>query len=203
MPVRLGVELSPVSCRFVELDSSPASAAAESPAQSPFVRRACHAEVPARATSWRRSGGSPPPPSCGGCRRTIATPWSRTVHSARMRRDAVAAMQGGGVETRGRVADIFAAPPREGSAHAFGGRGARVDTGPRGRDAMAGGPGRSRAIDRDARACADVAREAAPGVLGARSNRSLRGARRDNDRRGAGEERSAAGGQRAGMGLSG
>jgi len=114
MPVRLGIELSPVSCRFVELDSSPAIGRAESPARVRSFGRLSRGGVgtlhqlstfqgqPATAVVWGLQADH----------RYAVVP-----HGSfrRMRRDAVTGMQGGGVETRGRVADIFAAPRAKGA----------------------------------------------------------------------------------------
>jgi hypothetical protein len=114
MSVRLGVELSPVSCRFVELDSSPASS-----------RSASHTRIRSFARMPREGADTRNALSRFRSQSAIAVVWGLQAdhryavvpHGSfrRMRRDAVAGMQGAGVETRGRVADIFAARRAEGA----------------------------------------------------------------------------------------
>ncbi len=113
MPVRLGVELSPVACRVVEIDSS---------------QRAGRGTAPARVRSFARltrDGADAHQPLARFRGRPVAAVvWGLHADQrqvvvearsfARMRREAVAAMQTAGADTRGRVADIFAAPRARG-----------------------------------------------------------------------------------------
>ena len=109
MPIRLGIELSPVACRVVEVDSS-----------QRIGRRTSPARVRSFARLTREGADAHEPLARFRGRPVAAVVWG--LHAdhrqvaveprsfGRMRREAVAAMQRAGVETRGRVADIFAAP---------------------------------------------------------------------------------------------
>jgi hypothetical protein len=114
MPVRLGIELSPVSCRFVELDSSPASSdGAFHTSIRAFGRLPREgAQTRSELSRFRRQPATAVVWGLQADHRHAVVP-----HGSfrRMRRDAVAEMQGAGVETRGRVADIFAARRAKGA----------------------------------------------------------------------------------------
>jgi hypothetical protein len=114
MPVRLGVELTPVSCRYVELDASPASAQGVSSTRIRAFGRLPRESAQARneLARFRRQPAAAVVWGLQADHRHAVVP-----HGSfrRMRRDAVAEMQGAGVETRGRVADIFAARRAKGA----------------------------------------------------------------------------------------
>ena len=114
MPVRLGIELSPVSCRFVELDSSPAVGGAESPARVRSFGRLSRGGV-GTLHQLSKFQGQPATAVVWGLQADHR--YAVVPHGSfrRMRRDAVTGMQSSGVETRGRVADIFAAPRAKGA----------------------------------------------------------------------------------------
>ena len=113
MPVRLGVELSSVACRVVEIDSGPRVGHGTSATQVRSFARLAREGTDARQPLARFRG-----------MQAAAVVWG--LHAdhrqvvveqrsfGRMRREAVAAMQRAGAETRGRVADIFAAPRAKG-----------------------------------------------------------------------------------------
>jgi hypothetical protein len=113
MPVHLGVELSSVACRVVEIDSGPRVGHGTSAAHVRSFARLARERPDARQPLARFRG-----------RQAAAVVWG--LHAdhrqvvveersfGRMRREAVAAMQRAGAETRGRVADIFAAPRAKG-----------------------------------------------------------------------------------------
>jgi hypothetical protein len=113
MPVRLGVELSPVACRVVEIDSHQQIGRGTSPAWVRSFARLTRAGADAHQP-LARFRGRPVAAVVWGLhadqRQVVVEPRS----FARMRREAVAAMQSAGAETRGRVADIFAAPRPKG-----------------------------------------------------------------------------------------
>jgi hypothetical protein len=114
MPVRLGVELSPDSCRFVELDAGPASGHGASP-----TRIRSFGRLPREGTQTRNELSRFPRQPATAVVWGLQADHRHAVvpHGSfrRMRRDAVAEMQGAGVETRGRVADIFAARRAKGA----------------------------------------------------------------------------------------
>jgi len=113
MPVRLGVELSSVACRVVEIDSGPRVGHGTSTTQVRSFARLAREGTDAHQPLARFRG-----------MQAAAVVWG--LHAdhrqvvveqrsfGRMRREAVAAMQRAGAETRGRVADIFAAPRAKG-----------------------------------------------------------------------------------------
>ena len=115
MPVRLGIELSPVACRFVELDSS-----------RRFGRDALDTRVRSFARLPRQ--GAETHRKLSSCRRQPAAVvvWGLQADHRqalvangsfnRMRREAVTAIRNAGVETRGRVADITPASRRANGA---------------------------------------------------------------------------------------
>jgi hypothetical protein len=114
MPVRLGVELTAVSCRYVVLDASPASVHGVSPTRIRAFGRLPREGAQARneLARFRRQPATAVVWGLQADHRHAVVP-----HGSfrRMRRDAVAEMQGAGVETRGRVADIFAARRAKGA----------------------------------------------------------------------------------------
>jgi hypothetical protein len=114
MPVRLGIELSPVSCRYVELDSSHAAGRAESPARVRSYGRLSRGGV-GTLHELSKFQGQPAAAVVWGLQADHR--YAVVPHGSfrSMRRDAVTSMQGSGVETRGRVADIFAAPRAKGA----------------------------------------------------------------------------------------
>ena len=115
MPVRLGVELSSVACRVVEIDSGPRVGHGTPATQVRSFARMARVGTDAHQPLARFRGVQ-----------AAAVVWG--LHAdhrqvvveqrsfGRMRREAVAAMQRAGAETRGRVADIFAAPRAKGVA---------------------------------------------------------------------------------------
>ncbi len=113
MPVRLGIELSPVACRVVEIDSGQPIGHGTSATQVRSFARLAR-ERPDAHQLLARFRGLPAAAVVWGLhadhRQVVVEPRS----FGRMRREAVAAMQAAGAETRGRVADIFAAPGARG-----------------------------------------------------------------------------------------
>jgi hypothetical protein len=114
MLVRLGVELSPGSCRFVELDSSATASRGVVHTRIRSFGRMPREGIDTRQTlsRFRRQPATAVVWGLQADHRYAVVP-----HGSfrRMRRDAVTGMQGAGVETRGRVADIFAAHRAKGA----------------------------------------------------------------------------------------
>jgi hypothetical protein len=114
-PARLGIELSPAACRIVELDWGTRSGRDWS-----ATRVRTFARLPRDGVETQLKL------SAFGRHMAAAVVWGLQAdhrHAVvsrgsfrRMRREAVTAMEGGGVETHGRVADIFAAPRVKGAS---------------------------------------------------------------------------------------
>lgn len=109
MPVRLGVELSPVACRVVEIDSSQRIGRGTSPVRVRSFARLTREGTDAHQP-LARFRGRPVAAVVWGLHAEQRQVVVKARSFGRMRREAVAAMQSAGAETRGRVADIFAAP---------------------------------------------------------------------------------------------
>ena len=111
MSVRLGVELSPLACRIVELDSRAGGDASATHVRS-FARLSrAEAETSHRLAAFRQQPAAAVVWGLQADHRQVVVE-QRSFR--RMRREAVATMQHAGVETRGRVADIFAARRSQG-----------------------------------------------------------------------------------------
>jgi hypothetical protein len=115
MPVRLGIELSPTACRIVELDSNP-----QTDPGAAATRIRSYARLPRGGVETRSRLSSlrhlPAAAVVWGLQADHRQVVVERHAFGRMRREAVAAMRNGGVEIRGRVADIFAQPRMKGVA---------------------------------------------------------------------------------------